>query len=149
MNPDWSKQIKVGVSKDGSYYKAVKFPSHPKADKKGYVYSHRVVMEQVLGRFLDSSEIIHHKDGNKLNNDPSNLEVLTASQHSKTHKATGRHPDIELTCDGCGTEFKREWRNRPALKKSASVFCSNKCRAINKPPPSQLGKTWKQRKLHP
>lgn len=50
-------------------------------------HTHRVVMEQTLGRPLAKGEIVHHKDGNKLNNDPSNLEVMTQSEHVREHIA--------------------------------------------------------------
>lgn len=36
---------------------------------------HRLVMEQILGRPLARTEQVHHKDANKLNNAPSNLEL--------------------------------------------------------------------------
>lgn len=49
-------------------------------------HEHRVVAEQMLGRPLKKGEIVHHKDGNKHNNDPSNLEVMTQSDHIKEHR---------------------------------------------------------------
>lgn len=55
----------------------------------GKIYEHRKVMQDFLGRKLDRNEIVHHKDGDKLNNDISNLEVLTNSQHSKLHYPKG------------------------------------------------------------
>jgi hypothetical protein len=48
-------------------------------------HEHRVVAEQKLGRKLITGEIVHHIDGDKLNNDPSNLEVLTAAEHMRRH----------------------------------------------------------------
>lgn len=48
-------------------------------------HMHRVVAEQMLGRPLEKGEIVHHKDGNKWNNDPSNLEVMSQSMHMKIH----------------------------------------------------------------
>src|SRR5215469_11125658 len=39
-------------------------------------HTHRVVAERMLGRSLLPGEIVHHRDGNKLNNDPLNLEIL-------------------------------------------------------------------------
>lgn len=48
-------------------------------------HEHRVVMERVLGRALVPGEIVHHKDGNKRNNVPANLEVMTQSEHARLH----------------------------------------------------------------
>jgi len=50
------------------------------------VLEHRLVMEKELGRKLGSWEHVHHIDGDKLNNDPLNLLVLTNSEHRKLHK---------------------------------------------------------------
>lgn len=52
---------------------------------KGYQYEHRVVMAFLLGRELLRNEIVHHKDGNKLNNNPINLDLTTPSNHAKIH----------------------------------------------------------------
>jgi hypothetical protein len=51
---------------------------------------HRWVVEQMLGRELCSAEVVHHVDGNPLNNDSENLVVLSRSEHHRLH-ATGSH----------------------------------------------------------
>jgi HNH endonuclease len=53
---------------------------------------HRHVMELKLGRKLTSAEIVHHADGNPLNNDPANLVILTRSQHQRLHACSSRRP---------------------------------------------------------
>ncbi len=53
--------------------------------KRNQKHEHRVVMEQLLGRNLRSDEIVHHKDGNKKNNDLENLEVLSRAEHTAIH----------------------------------------------------------------
>lgn len=52
-------------------------------------HEHRVVAEQILGRPLKSDEVVHHIDGNKRNNDPSNLQIMTQSEHVKLHLRAG------------------------------------------------------------
>lgn len=48
-------------------------------------HEHRKVAEEMLGRPLVRGEVIHHKDGNKLNNCPDNLVITTQSLHMKEH----------------------------------------------------------------
>lgn len=53
--------------------------------KEGGRHQHRVVAERVLGRPLIAGEIVHHIDGNKKNNSPENLRVMTQRQHMLEH----------------------------------------------------------------
>lgn len=46
---------------------------------------HRLIMEHKLGRKLQSHEIVHHIDGNPLNNHPDNLSLESISSHMKIH----------------------------------------------------------------
>lgn len=49
-------------------------------------HAHRAIAELLIGRPLEPGEVVHHRDGNKLNNDPTNLEVLPSqSQHASIH----------------------------------------------------------------
>lgn len=60
-------------------YKAIKI--------NGIKYDeHRYIMEQFLGRKLHRYEVVHHKDGNKLNNDLDNLVLMTLSDHAREHQ---------------------------------------------------------------
>jgi len=54
-------------------------------------------MEQHLGRMLKREEIVHHKNGDKLDNRIENLEVISQSQHARGHA-----PE---------TIFKNPWRS--------------------------------------
>jgi len=53
-----------------------------------YVKEHRLVMESHLGRKLTPDEEVHHISGNKLNNDISNLIILSKSDHAKLHNSS-------------------------------------------------------------
>lgn len=55
-------------------------------DRNNKYEVHRKVMEDYLGRKLKSSEIVHHIDGNKLNNDISNLVVVSRKEHINIHR---------------------------------------------------------------
>jgi hypothetical protein len=60
--------------------------SHHLADVRGYAYEHRLVAEQMLGRQLQPGEQVHHKDENKTNNLPENLEVISHAEHGTRHR---------------------------------------------------------------
>jgi transposase-like protein len=46
---------------------------------------HRVIVEEREGRRLASDEIVHHVDGDPLNNQPENLVILTRAEHIQLH----------------------------------------------------------------
>jgi hypothetical protein len=48
---------------------------------------HRWIVEKNIGQKLKSSEVVHHRDGNKLNNDFNNLEVFSSQDvHHSLHQ---------------------------------------------------------------
>lgn len=69
--------------------------------KEGGEYQHRKVAREQLGRELLPGEVVHHIDGDGKNNDPNNLVVITASEHSRVH-----HPRLAGPCfvKGCDRE---------------------------------------------
>jgi hypothetical protein len=66
-------------------YVFVLAPESHLADYRGYVREHRLVAETKIGRKLFDWEDVHHIDGDKANNLPENLEVLTRSEHIRRH----------------------------------------------------------------
>ena len=51
---------------------------------RGKLY-HRVIYEKFVGDIPEDC-VVHHIDGNKLNNDILNLEVMSFEEHSRMHK---------------------------------------------------------------
>jgi hypothetical protein len=58
---------------------------------------HRVVMERLLGHPIPAGMVVHHIDGNKRNNHPDNLQLMTPSEHVRHHAKEKRYwKDSEL-----------------------------------------------------
>jgi DNA-binding NarL/FixJ family response regulator len=102
--------------RSGKYYQAIKHNGQ-KRDL------HRVIAEQKLGRPLGTDEVVHHIDGNKQNNHPDNIEVMSLSEHSRLHQL-GRHmkPDtrkkLSMAFKGKPNYPRRKLTDKQAL----SVF---------------------------
>lgn len=50
------------------------------------VFEHVLVMEKHIGRKLNANEVVHHIDHDRGNNDISNLQLMTKSEHSRLHR---------------------------------------------------------------
>lgn len=108
------------VTKDG--YVLIRVgKEYPGADVRGYIYEHRLVGAGIMGRPLLPQEQPHHKDRNRANNAPDNLEVTPDMAHHRLRhrKHEGRrapdepNPTIECAC-GCGESFlKYDESGRP------------------------------------
>src|SRR5262245_55818320 len=66
-------------------------------------YEHRVVMELHLQRKLLTSEHVHHKNHNTLDNRIENLVVMSGSEHAKHHNLLDRWSKAFECCQECGT----------------------------------------------
>ena len=76
-----SSSWKGGRRIDSEGYVRIYYPDHPNAYNDTYIYEHRLVMEEHIGRYLKSGEIVHHIDGNKENNKIENLCLVTNATH--------------------------------------------------------------------
>lgn len=89
----------------------------------------KYLMEIHLNRYLEENETVDHIDGNFLNNNISNLQVLDRQIHS--YNDAYRNKDIKVNCQYCGKEFiikgdKVYSRNRKDRHQSG-YFCSRQC----------------------
>jgi hypothetical protein len=67
--------------------------------RNNYKYVHRLVSESFLNLSENNNLHVNHKDGNKRNNNVSNLEVVTRSQndlHKKRNLEWHRYPILDL-----------------------------------------------------
>jgi hypothetical protein len=105
-------------------YEAIYLPNHPKAKRSGgnRVYSHVVVAEKILGRYL-TTENVHHIDGNKFNNTESNIMIFkTNRDHLLFHGGAEiilYEPNIYIAipppksfCSTCGGDISSKQANQ-------------------------------------
>jgi len=86
LNPENNPRWNNGRRTYNNYYALLR-KNHPNADHAGYVYEHRLVMEERLGRYLTKEEVVHHINENKKDNRIKNLMLFANDTlHKNYHK---------------------------------------------------------------
>ena len=116
-----SKETKEKIRKTlfGRYDKTKRCVSH-----------YRTLVKRKIGRELFHNEVVHHIDGNPLNNDLSNLQVLDRSEHTRLD--TIRKKPRCFICPQCNKYFYANEKKlhhiiRNRKKGCAGPFCGISC----------------------
>jgi hypothetical protein len=114
-----SSNWKGGIIKTNGYVKVWD------SETQKYVFQHRKIVEESIGRKLTNSEDVHHINYNKEDNSIENLMLITKSEHSKLHESidTQKHnrknaskciyPNCENKTSSkyhlCNKHYKAQW----------------------------------------
>ena len=88
-----SEEPKRGQFIHSGYVYMIAPENHPHPTNKRYIKRCRLVMESTLGRYLDGKEQVHHKNMDRSDDRPENLEVMLLSEHNKLHRKVRRMID--------------------------------------------------------
>ena len=86
------------INNQGYIYKY--FPNHPYCMLSGYIAKHRLIVEQQIGRYLLSTERVHHlgaKDDNRLH---MLMAFINESAHQRFHTNPNNVKPEEIIYDG-------------------------------------------------
>lgn len=88
----------------------------------------KYIMQQYLGRSLTDDETVDHIDGNVLNNDISNFQILSRAENALKSAKWAKY--LKLTCKYCGKQFERReviHKRNLSVRKIDGPFCSKQC----------------------
>lgn len=84
-NKKYEGEVGKIIKPKGGYYEVYVRKTHPYRPEQDWVRQHIIVVENNIGRKLSENEVVHHIDGDKLNNDIKNLDICSVSEHNNCH----------------------------------------------------------------
>lgn len=91
-----------------------------------YERLHRRIYEDHHGPIPEGWHV-HHRDGDKLNNDPANLEAVPADQHTSMYHPEALEKARKAAADWHGSEEGRKWHSEHAADTFAARIWSITC----------------------
>ena len=76
-----------------SGYRLVYMPEHERSDINGYVFEHIVVWEKANNKKVPEGFVVHHINGKRDDNNPSNLKALSKAEHIFIHHAGAKRTE--------------------------------------------------------
>lgn len=115
-----------GKNIDSYNYLEIYKPDYFKTQKNRHVKEHIYIYQEYHKLCMLKWGRVHHKDKNRQNNDISNLEGMTHSQHMKLHNIIDMSNRFCLHCNSKETLYDKK-RCRPHWYSHNDGFLCNKC----------------------
>lgn len=118
-HPNWKGGIKI----NHYGYRLIHRPDHPYCDSQGYVFEHRLVVEQAIGKILSRTVKIHHVNGDRGDNSPTNLVACESHAyhmylHTRERSLTATGSAHCRKCNTCG-----EWKHKDSFSGNKAYNC--------------------------
>lgn len=135
----YNKPITLGIGLVAYKYKYFLDKNHPLGTgSDGIVLYHRHVASIARGSWLVHGEQVHHIDNNTINNNPDNLQVLTAQEHNSLHNTI--YKKETRICVFCNTGFI-------SSEQLHTKYCSASCKASDSIKDKSLTKSYLEQLL--
>lgn len=110
---------------DNKGYFRVYRPDYPKTYAMGYAKRYHIVWWLETGETLSEGHVLHHKNGNKLDDKFENLELIKHSLHSQKHNRIRiEAARVTCYCKRCNNLF---FLARFRVNDGRGKYCSQKC----------------------